>query len=263
MLIVLDVDGTLLRDDLTLSPFAESTLKTLIKKGHKVVLASGRPPRSMLPYYEKLGLDTPLIAYNGALVYSPSDSSFPRREAKFQKEKVISIYKEAKGFLRTFMAESAHTIFDDRYDPYLDQYFPYMGMAEISGNITENISEDVYTCLFSSEHEFDKKLEEAVIRNSDYRLRHWRDSIYSELYIEGYDKGTALSYIQKKLGIGKEDTIAIGDSDNDLPMLYEAKYPFIMKNHKGAIKDVSFQKTSETNNEDGAIKAVLNILNNL
>ncbi|MBR3266554.1 MAG: HAD-IIB family hydrolase, partial [Bacilli bacterium] len=58
-LIFIDLDGTLLNDSFELSPYTVKVLKEVSKKGHKVILASGRPPRAMLPYYKQLGLDTP------------------------------------------------------------------------------------------------------------------------------------------------------------------------------------------------------------
>jgi hydroxymethylpyrimidine pyrophosphatase-like HAD family hydrolase len=67
-LIFIDLDGTLLNDSFELTPCTQNVLKRISEKGHKVVLASGRPPRAILPYYEELGLKTPFIAYNGTYV---------------------------------------------------------------------------------------------------------------------------------------------------------------------------------------------------
>ncbi len=50
-LIVLDLDGTLLKDDKTISPRTKSVLQTLKKNGHEVMIATGRPFRSSEPYY--------------------------------------------------------------------------------------------------------------------------------------------------------------------------------------------------------------------
>ena len=52
-LIVLDLDGTLLRPDGTISEFTQKTIKDVQNKGHQVVIATGRPYRMARP---KLGL---------------------------------------------------------------------------------------------------------------------------------------------------------------------------------------------------------------
>ena len=68
-LIALDMDDTLLRPDLTISPACYSLLREAMARGIKVILASGRMYQSVQLYAEQLGLSgMPLITYNGALV---------------------------------------------------------------------------------------------------------------------------------------------------------------------------------------------------
>ena len=68
-LIALDLDGTLLKDDKTISPTTKKYLKELEDKGHLIVLTSGRALRSVLEYYKDIGLSTsPVIAYNASSI---------------------------------------------------------------------------------------------------------------------------------------------------------------------------------------------------
>ena len=53
-LIALDIDGTLLNKDRIISPNTFSYLKKLINDGHKIVLASGRPIRSLKQFHDQL-----------------------------------------------------------------------------------------------------------------------------------------------------------------------------------------------------------------
>ena len=62
-LIALDLDGTLLRPDGTISEFTQKTIKDVQNKGHQVVIATGRPYRMAIDHYKTLGLETPLITY--------------------------------------------------------------------------------------------------------------------------------------------------------------------------------------------------------
>ncbi|MEC5267984.1 HAD-IIB family hydrolase [Heyndrickxia coagulans] len=75
-LIALDLDGTLLNDEKTISPKTKSVLQKTIKAGHKVIISTGRPFRSSQPYYEELGLDTPIVNFNGAFVHHPKNTGF-------------------------------------------------------------------------------------------------------------------------------------------------------------------------------------------
>src|SRR5688572_15162746 len=68
-LIASDLDGTLLRHDGTLSPRTKDAVRAAVAAGFKVVLASGRPPRTVLPIAEQLGLKGLAVCSNGAILY--------------------------------------------------------------------------------------------------------------------------------------------------------------------------------------------------
>ena len=70
-MIALDLDGTLLRSDNTISDYTVETLKKIQEKGHKVVIATGRPYRMALEHYKRLELETPMISFNGSLTHLP------------------------------------------------------------------------------------------------------------------------------------------------------------------------------------------------
>ena len=67
-LVAIDLDDTLLRDDLTISQFSMDILREVQEAGVNVTLATGRMLPSARPYAEQLGFDVPLITYQGALV---------------------------------------------------------------------------------------------------------------------------------------------------------------------------------------------------
>src|SRR5215210_2066697 len=68
-IIALDLDGTLLTDDLRITERSQAAVRRARERGVTVVLASARPPRSMRRYWAALELETPVVAYNGALVW--------------------------------------------------------------------------------------------------------------------------------------------------------------------------------------------------
>ena len=68
-LIALDLDGTLLKDDKTISRKTKEVLKKAKDHGHIVMIATGRPFRSSEMYYRELELDTPIVNFNGAFIH--------------------------------------------------------------------------------------------------------------------------------------------------------------------------------------------------
>lgn len=67
-MVAVDLDGTLLTDRKEIGPRSAAALRAAAAAGVRVVLASARPACSARPYAASLGLDTPLVCYNGALV---------------------------------------------------------------------------------------------------------------------------------------------------------------------------------------------------
>ncbi len=76
-LIAIDLDGTLIQGFDNYDKLSFDLLKKLAKD-NTIVIATGRPFRSSKYYYDILGLNTPIINYNGALVHHPSDTNFEK-----------------------------------------------------------------------------------------------------------------------------------------------------------------------------------------
>ena len=71
-MVVSDLDGTLLREDLSISPATRSAVAALRTGGIPFVIATGRSFLGMERFYRALELDTPAICYNGAAVFAGS-----------------------------------------------------------------------------------------------------------------------------------------------------------------------------------------------
>lgn len=255
-LIAIDVDGTLVTKRQVLTPATAKFLRSLQEKGHVIVLASGRPYRSLAPFYEQCGLKSPLICYNGALVFNPENSSFPVILKRFSCLSLRRIAVASKGHLSSFLCESEETIYDIVHDDFLDQYFPYEGMNEIEGPLEETLREDPFTAVFHCSKGYQATLKKIVEKEANMRFRPWTNSSYSEAYLLGVDKGSALRHVAQQLGIRKEDIIAFGDSDNDKEMLLEAGQPFAMKKGKSLDLQKRFPLSADDNNHDGVIKTL-------
>src|SRR4051794_17170689 len=75
-LIKLDIDGTSTNPDFsTMNEKLNVVLQKLKQQGHKICFTTGRNYLSALPFYDKVGLDTFLVTYNGAYINNPLDKS--------------------------------------------------------------------------------------------------------------------------------------------------------------------------------------------
>ena len=72
-LAALDLDGTLLNDEHIVTERSCDALRKLSTQGVVVVLISGRMHRAIKPISDQIGLDNPIISYNGGMVKTPSN----------------------------------------------------------------------------------------------------------------------------------------------------------------------------------------------
>ena len=79
---------------------------------------------------------------------------------------------------------------------------------------------------------------------------------YLEFVISGVDKGSALEATAKEAGVELADVIAIGDSDNDLPMILKAGLGVAMKNGEEHVKAAAGYVTERTAEEHGVAEVL-------
>ena len=67
-LIAIDLDDTLLHDDISVSDYTKKVLKSAMDKGVKIVIATGRMFQAARPWGQAIGLgDVPMICYTGSM----------------------------------------------------------------------------------------------------------------------------------------------------------------------------------------------------
>lgn len=266
-LIALDLDGTLLNDEKTISPLNKKVLTYLESLGHVIVLCSGRALRSVTFYHESLGLKkSPVISYNGHLITNSHDSKFPTASYLLNKNTVISIYKELNenNLITCGMSESLTTIYcDDPEDYFLFAFYDTKDMTVKQGLLNENIKEDVYTCVFRYDENAGKQeqIQKVVDKHNDVNVRFRYGGNYCELYIKDVSKARAICHVASYYGVNQDNIITFGDSDNDKEMLRDFKHSYLMKNGNPTLKEYAHNITAYTNSDDGVAIELIKFFN--
>lgn len=253
-LIALDMDGTLLNSKKKISFLTRRYLKKLAKQGHKIILASGRPSRSLRPYYNLLNLDTPMICYNGAFVFDPNDDNFKPIIFSFPKEIVKELIKKLEKYTVNTMCENDTTIWIDRIDRYLDKFFWYDGMNIIFGNLDETLQCDPMTMIVQMKKEDEEIKKEILDICSGYEglsARFWTGSPYFELYYIKTSKGTSILEVANYYHISQKNIIVFGDAENDVEMMDIAGYSVAMINGKKTLKEKASITSRKSNDKNG------------
>lgn len=261
-LIAFDMDGTLLNSKKKISFKTAYLLKKLAKQGHKIVISTGRPIRSTLPYYNKLKLDTPMVCYNGELVYSPFDKNFTEERHAIPKEVIFEVLEKIKGNALNVMCETDDEIFVDEEDTYLGKFFWYKGMKVHKGNIKDIIYKDTMTFLVHcpDEYRHANEIEKIVEKWPDLVPIFWIGSPYFEIHHKKTSKGTGIKTIAEYYNIPQERVIAFGDATNDIEMFEYAKTSVLMSNAKYDLKEKTTMISLKDNDHNGIYYTLKKIL---
>jgi Cof subfamily protein (haloacid dehalogenase superfamily) len=256
-LVAIDLDDTLLRDDLTISPYSKETIRAVRQRGVVVTLATGRMFRSALPYAQELGFDAPLITYQGALVKSafsgeviyhcplPADVAEIVIELAREKNIQVNFYLDDHLYVERLTPLGAHyprfarvpCAQVDDLKCLLDRGNPLKLLLIEDETIIDELAREVKAAVGSRAH---------VTRS---KLR------YLEVVHPEATKAHALRELAHWFGVSREEIMAFGDSFNDIEMLEFAGFGVAVANAPPEVQRHASYVTS-SNNEDGVAAAL-------
>ncbi|WP_404458761.1 Cof-type HAD-IIB family hydrolase [Oceanobacillus kapialis] len=255
-LIALDLDGTLLTDKKEISSKTKQTVLTAMEEGHIVVISTGRPHRASISYYHELGLKTPMVNFNGALIHHPTDakwdalhSPMPIRTA----HKIIDACYDLN--VHNILAEVMDDVYLDTYNEDIIDIFQSTENDSpfTIGNIKQNLTEDPTSLLIHPKEDHIKELRDHL---NDYHAeliehRKWGAPWnIIEIVKKGMNKAVGLKKIAYYYNIPQERVIAFGDEDNDLEMIEYAGVGVAMGNAIDELKGIA-KHVTDTNEAEG------------
>ncbi|TFD97614.1 Cof-type HAD-IIB family hydrolase [Jeotgalibacillus sp. R-1-5s-1] len=253
-LIVLDLDGTLLTDEKTIS---ERTKKTLFKAkdhGHEVMIATGRPYRASEAYYRELSLNTPIVNFNGAFVHHPLNDKWGIHHEPMDLSVVKEIVDACHDFdFYNIVAEILDDVYLHYHDEKLLDIFSFGDPVIRSGDLRTYLPENPTSMLIHAEEsqvdKIRKHLSDVHAEVIDHR--RWGAPWHViEIVKSGLNKAVGIQKVSDHYGIPKDRIIAFGDEDNDLEMLDFAGTGVAMGNGINSVHQTANYITG-SNNEDG------------
>ena len=281
-LLALDIDGTLLRRDKTISPRTHAALEAARAGGLHVVLVTGRRYPAARLVAQRLSGPTDMVLHNGALIV----------EARGEAREEEALGRTADGALilqRTLLSrELARRAVDagravgadpvihagplgegrlliesvDRSNTllayYLDKSHPDVVRLD---DLAAGLDQDPLQVMFGG-----------AIEDMDRLYPRLRDSLAGEACVErtvypdsgvglldvlaaGVGKREAVAFLQRRFGVSPPETIAIGDNWNDREMLLAAGLGLVMGNAEPGLRALGLP-VLPTNDEDGVALAI-------
>lgn len=259
-LIAIDLDGTLLHSDHTISDYSVSVIRQVIAKGHTVILATGRPYQTSKAYYKQLGLDTPMINFNGALTHLPGKIWAGEHAVTISIDHVRELLEQADQFELDFISTEYKNRFFvtlDRKDAIDPSIFGLTQLTEELRLFPEKITEEPLSLLVQTRHADKYRLARDIKAhfNQELEVDSWGGPLnILEFSPKGVNKAYALEKLLAQLGFERRDLIAFGDEHNDTEMLAFAAKSYAMKNANPMLLEFADEQLPWTCNEDGVTK---------
>lgn len=260
-LIATDLDGTLLRSDLSISPLTQRVLSALEERSIHVVFVTARPPRWMSPLASAVGGHGRAICMNGALVFD-FDSGKSTSIDGFAHAELVDLVSDLRVAIPgiTFAAERPSGAV---FDPDFSSAHPFGPETVIAP--VESVTDDVVGKLLArlpgvADTEFFSLIDDVV--GDRALLAYSGASGLAEMTAPGVTKAAALARWAHEQGIDAMDIWAFGDMPNDVPMLKWAGRGIAVANaHPETIAVADFVTSS--NDEDGLAHEILRAIPDL
>jgi Cof subfamily protein (haloacid dehalogenase superfamily) len=210
-LLALDMDGTILHDYTVINEPVVKAIKAALQQGVRVLFASGRNFINMRPFFERMGfdrLDTAHITNNGCTIVTP------QKQILYHAEPPRSDYETLLQRITEHKLSCAVATDVENYsnDPLYDPECPPSAILNY-----DELRQIPRASRLSIKADSDD-LAAALTKGLAFEFANAIDNFY-DIWPQGVDKGTALEWVAGYYGIPLENTMAIGDGDNDLGML--------------------------------------------
>lgn len=236
-LIAVDLDDTLLSKDFQLTGRVKEAIAAVRAAGVQFTISTGRMYRSAVPFARELGIDIPLITYQGALVknslsgevllYRPLPLVYARE--------IIARIHQLGYHLNGYLDDR---LFVERDTPEGRRYAAIAGVeAEVVGDLLKFLDRDPTKVLTISEEPLLDRLSAELTPLYEGKVHIVKSKPhFLEFSHPQATKGDALAYLAGYFGVKREEIMAVGDSYNDLEMLEYAGLGVVVANAREDVK---------------------------
>ena len=265
-LIALDMDDTLLKSDKTVSDETIDIFKKVRKAGKYVVICTGRPLSELSPYKETFKDLHYYILESGALVYNNFSRKITARHTMDANavRQIIDVFNKEDMMVQIMI--DGQSVVDREKVPRMAHFSmaPYVSLYTETAKLVDDVVPVIKEHLSDIEKmNLYHTSREASVRTSD-RLAEKNlpiERIYAELASlelspNGVHKGVGLRDLAAHLGIPIERTIAVGDADNDIPMLEAAGLSLAVANANDHAKAAADEVLPYDQNHDACRYAI-------
>jgi hypothetical protein len=259
--VFLDMDGTLLRSDHSVSNATIQTIRTLTGRGIPVILVSARPVDAVLPTFRELGIPDkfPIISLNGSYIVEKEQPIF---QVQIDLNTVVAVAEQVRPFKATIAYYLQREWYAEVNDEWTEHEQKIMDVPIRIGPLSELVAEwsarniAPNKLMVMSEPEAIQEIQKHLRSLYEGRLNIYPSkATYLEVMDKAGSKAHAVKFVSERMGLSSGEIVAMGDNYNDIEMIRFAGMGVAMGNAPDDIREIANYVT-DTNNNDGVRKAL-------
>lgn len=259
-LVAIDIDGTLVNNNREITPEVFEAIQKAKAAGVKIVIATGRPLLGVKNILESLNLldaGDYVITYNGALVQATATGeAFIDEPLTY--DDYVDIEMESRRLKTPLHSITMSTIYT--HNRNISKYSineAYITDLPLKYRTAEEMAKhEIIKMMYIDEPE---KLDETITKLPQRFKERYSivksTPFYLEILNKNASKGLAVQHLAEKLGISHEETMAIGDEENDRSMLEAVGNPVVMANGNPELKKIA-KYITKSNEASGVAHAI-------
>ena len=259
-LVAVDIDGTLLTNDRKITPEVFEAVRDAKKQGVKVVIATGRPIAGVQTLLDDLNLkDTGdyVITFNGGLVQDTATGENIITEVMTYDDylDIEFLSRKLNVHMHAITKEGIFTA-NRNIGKYTVHESTLVNMPIYYRTPEEMGDKEIIKMMFIDEPEIlDAAIAKIPQEFYDKYTIVKSTPLYLEILNKTASKGNAITHLAEKMGLSLDQTMAIGDAENDRAMLEAVGNPVVMENGTPELKQIA-KYITKSNEESGVAYAL-------
>lgn len=253
-----DMDGTLLNDKNEITPYTIEIIRQAAAQGLIFSICTGRPIQGVERYQKQLGIQGPVITYNGAMILDSADGRvLYRQELKADDARLI--LEAGLNYDTTMCIWSDNKLYGNKLNDRIQEYSQATKVTPLlMPSIDELLAQGITKILWYDDVSQIQQIEKELRKTAHFHNVTFCTSkpFYLEFFNSKVSKAAAIDCIGKLFDFTPAETIAIGDGFNDLSMIRYAALGVAMANAPDGVKESADYITARTNNEDGVAEVL-------
>ena len=223
-LVALDLDGTLVGSNLTVSPRVRESIARARERGTEITIVTGRMFAATRPFAQTLGITGPLVCYQGAAIFEASSGAVLRETPVHQDvtRQVLAWAEEHHVHAQCYSGDKLYVQQINRFSKR------YTDLAKVEPMVVASLRETFATqasikiVLVDDPGPSEQHLAalKTLLGERAYLTRSHVDFV--EVLSPDVNKGEALAFVAQRYGATLAETLAIGDAWNDVPLITAA-----------------------------------------